>query len=141
MKVAVCNDPSVFPPTKYPTSARRMKEAAVVLLYRPRKNIMQCGTFHPDCKVVDRICMHVIWRLAVSAFLVRLEVFPYFRLVIRMLEMHGFLVTCLNLLGSTDSCGVVVIMVSCVRTIRTHDHLKPSTISLLEEIDNNLAGL
>lgn len=102
---------------------------------------MQCGTFHPDCKVVDRICMHVIWRLAVSAFLVRLEVFPYFRLVIRMLEMHGFLVTCLNLLGSTDSCGVVVIMVSCVRTIRTHDHLKPSTISLLEEIDNNLAGL
>ena len=118
-----------------------MKEAAVVLLYRPRKNIMQSGTFHPDCKVVDRICMHVIWRLAVSAFLVRLEVFPYFRLVIRMLEMHGFLVTCLNLLGSTDSCGVVVIMVSCVRTIRTHDHLKPSTISLLEEIDNNLAGL
>ena len=89
-----------------------MKEAAVVLLYRPRKNIMQCGTFHPDCKVVDRICMHVIWRLAVSAFLVRLEVFPYFRLVIRMLEMHGFLVTCLNLLGSTDSCGVVVVKVS-----------------------------
>lgn len=35
----------------------------------PGNKIMQCGTFPPDCKVVDRICMHMTWRLAVSAAL------------------------------------------------------------------------
>jgi hypothetical protein len=46
----------------------KRRNATALLLHRdPGNRAMQCGTVIPDCKVVDRICMRMTWRLAVSA--------------------------------------------------------------------------
>jgi len=61
----------VLPSTEHLMPAQKAEETTKkhcsAVSTDPENNIMQCGTFHPDCKVVDRICMHMTWRLAVSA--------------------------------------------------------------------------